>query len=354
MTRRYAVENTPALAYPDLLSLSYIAARRLGAQARTSQSGGGRNLNTALPDPTNQTAQVIKRRGMSDDVLKRLLLTPAVLIILALVIYPFAWAVYLSFTKYSILKAAAPVGVGLANYRNILADPNIWERFIFTGKFVFTAVMIELILGFLIAYFIHSQFEGGGVFVTILLLPMMIAPVISGLFWKYILSNNWGVVNYFILHYLGLPEVHWLSTNTAGFWSIVMVDVWMWTPFMMLLSLAGLSAVPGYLYESAEIDRASAWFKFTRITLPLAAPLILLAIVFRTIDAFKTTDIVWVLTAGGPGSTTETIAYALYKLAFAFFKTGEASALAVILLVTVIGLSIILVRVLNRAKQATQ
>jgi multiple sugar transport system permease protein len=174
------------------------------------------------------------------------------------------------------------------------------------------------------------------------------------LFWKYILSNNWGVVNWFISNVLGLPQVNWLSTNTAGFWAIVMVDVWMWTPFMMLLSLAGLSAVPEYLYESAEIDRASSWFKFTRITLPLAAPLILLAVVFRTIDAFKTVDIVWVLTAGGPGSSTETIAYALYKLAFAFFQTGKASALAVILLVTVIGLSIILVRVLNRAKAATQ
>jgi multiple sugar transport system permease protein len=112
--------------------------------------------------------------------------------------------------------------------------------------------------------------------------------------------------------------------------------------------------VPGYLYESAEIDRASGWFKFTRITLPLSAPLILLAVVFRIIDAFKTVDIVWVLTAGGPGSSTETISYALYKLAFAFFQTGKASALAVILLVTVIGLSIILVRVLNRAKEATQ
>lgn len=303
---------------------------------------------------TQESVQVVKRRGLSDDALKRLLLTPAVLIIVGLVIYPFAWAVYLSFHEYSILRNVDPVGVGLQNYRDILADPNIWDRFIFTGKFVITAVLIELVLGFLIAYFIHTQFKGGGVYVTLLLLPMMISPVISGLFWKYILSNNWGVVNWFISNVLGLPQVNWLSTNTAGFWAIVMVDVWMWTPFMMLLSLAGLSAVPEYLYESAEIDRASSWFKFTRITLPLAAPLILLAVVFRTIDAFKTVDIVWVLTAGGPGSSTETIAYALYKLAFAFFQTGKASALAVILLVTVIGLSIILVRVLNRAKAATQ
>jgi len=311
-------------------------------------------LNTAFPAPSDDKPLVVKRHGMSDDALKRIMLAPAVLIILGLVLYPFLWAVYLSFHQFSILKNKPAVFIGLANYSELLHDPNIWERFIFTGKFVFTVVMLEMVFGFLIAYFIHTQFKGGGVWVTLLLLPMMIAPVISGLFWKYILSNNWGVINYFIKSILGLPEVQWLSTNTAGFWAIVIVDVWMWTPFMMLLSLAGLSAVPTYLYESAEVDRASAWFKFTRITLPLSAPLILLAVVFRTIDAFKTTDIIWVLTAGGPGSTTETIAYALYKLAFAFFKTGEASALAVILLVTVIGLSIILVRTLNRAKQATQ
>jgi multiple sugar transport system permease protein len=307
-------------------------------------------VKLSKPESKNVT---LTRRGMSDDVLKRLLLTPAVLIILALVIYPFLWAVYLSFHEYSILRNAEPVFVGLQNYREILGDVGIWERFSFTGRFVFTAVAIELVFGFFIAYFIHTRFKGG-IWITILLIPMMLSPVIVGLFWKYILSNNWGVVNWFLSSVLGMKEILWLSTKEWGFWAIIIVDVWMWTPFMMLLSLAGLSAVPDYLYESAEIDRASAWFKFTRITLPLSAPLILLAVVFRMIDAFKTTDIVWVLTAGGPGSSTETIAYALYKLAFGFFHTGKASALAVILLVTVIGLSIILVRVLTNAKEATQ
>jgi len=270
------------------------------------------------------------------------------------VLYPFLWAVYLSFHDYSILKAAGPVWVGIQNYQEVLANPEIWSRFTFTGRFVLAAVSIELVLGFAIAYFIHTRFKGRGVFVTLLLMPMMLSPVIVGLFWKYILANNWGVINHLLTSAFGIKQVLWLSTREYGFWSIVIVDVWMWTPFMMLLSLAGLSAVPDYLYESAEVDRASGWFKFTRITLPLSAPLILLAVVFRIIDAFKTVDIVWVLTAGGPGSSTETIAYALYKLAFAFFQTGKASALAVILLVIVIGLSIILVRVLNRAKEATQ
>jgi multiple sugar transport system permease protein len=311
-------------------------------------------LKATIVDHPTVRETLAKRRGLSDDALKRILLLPAVLIIAGLVLYPFLWAVYLSFHDYSILKAAGPVWVGIQNYQEVLANPEIWSRFTFTGRFVLAAVSIELVLGFAIAYFIHTRFKGRGVFVTLLLMPMMLSPVIVGLFWKYILANNWGVVNHLLTSAFGIKQVLWLSTREYGFWSIVIVDVWMWTPFMMLLSLAGLSAVPDYLYESAEVDRASGWFKFTRITLPLSAPLILLAVVFRIIDAFKTVDIVWVLTAGGPGSSTETIAYALYKLAFAFFQTGKASALAVILLVIVIGLSIILVRVLNRAKEATQ
>ncbi|MHB8088647.1 MAG: carbohydrate ABC transporter permease [Anaerolineaceae bacterium] len=309
--------------------------------------------SVSVPE-TSPAGAIAKRRGLSDDALKRILLAPAVLIIIGLVIYPFLWAVYLSFNDYSILKAAAPVWIGAANYKDILADVEIWNRFAFTGRFVIAAVLIELVLGFGIAYFIHTRFKGKGIFVTLLMMPMMLSPVIVGLFWKYILANNWGVLNYLLNSLFGIKEILWLSTREYGFWSIVLVDVWMYTPFMMLLILAGLSSVPDYLYESAEVDRASAWFKFSRITLPLSAPLILLAVVFRIIDAFKTVDIVWVLTAGGPGSSTETIAYALYKQAFAFFQTGRASALAVILLVTVIGLSIILVRVLNRAKEATQ
>jgi multiple sugar transport system permease protein len=309
-------------------------------------------LNTTEKISPIVTVTAKKKFNLSDDWLKRLLLAPALLIILGLVVYPFLWAVVLSFTEYSIMHDTPPVFVGIKNYLDIMADPQIWDRFAFTGKFVFVAVALELLIGFGIAYFINSRFKSRGILVTVLMLPMMLSPVIVGLFWKYILANNWGILNYFLVHFLGMKEVLWLSSLEFGFWAIVIVDIWMWTPFMMLLSLAGLSAVPDYLYESAEIDRASSWFKFTRITLPLATPLVLLAVVFRVIDAFKTIDTVWVLTAGGPGSSTETISFTVYKLAFAFYQTGRASALAVILLVIVIGLSNILIKVLNNARAA--
>jgi len=309
-------------------------------------------LNTTQ-EVTPATVRTKKKFVLSDDWLKRLLLAPSMIIIVGLVIYPFLWAVVLSFTEYSIMHDVPPVFVGIKNYQEILGDPLIWERFAFSGRFVFVAVLLELLIGFGIAYFINSRFKNRGILVTVLMLPMMLSPVIVGLFWKYILANNWGIINYIIHGIFSLPEVLWLSSLEYGFWAIVIVDIWMWTPFMMLLSLAGLSAVPDYLYESAEVDRASGWFKFTRITLPLAAPLILLAVVFRVIDAFKTMDIVWVLTAGGPGSSTETISFTVDNFVFAFYQTGKASALAVILLVIVIGLSNILIKVLNNARAAT-
>jgi multiple sugar transport system permease protein len=295
-----------------------------------------------------------EKRGLSEQSLKWLLLAPTLIIIAALVLYPFFWAVVLSFTEYSILRPATPIFIGIKNYQDLLNDPLIWERFAFTGRFVFTAVLIELAIGFGMAFFLNSRFKDRGILVTLLLLPMMLSPVIVGLFWKYILANNWGIINYYIRTLLHMKEVLWLSDLKFGFWAITIVDIWMWTPFMMLLCLAGLSAVPDYLYESAEVDRASGWFKFTRITLPLAAPLVMLAVVFRVIDCFKTVDIVWVLTAGGPGNSTETIGFTIYKLAFAFFQTGKASALAVIMLVMVIGLSNILIKVLNNARAAAQ
>jgi multiple sugar transport system permease protein len=291
---------------------------------------------------------------LSDDWLKRILLTPAMLIILGLLVYPTLWAVVLSFTNFSIMKNIPPKFVGLQNYSLLLHDPNIWDRFAFTGKILIVAVIIELLLGFAIAYFLHTRFRNQGILVTLLLLPMMLSPVIVGLFWKYMLSPNWGIVNYLLVQFFHTKEVLWLTTDTWGFWAVVIVDAWMWTPFMMLLIMAGLSAVPEYLYESAQVDRASNWYIFSRITLPLAAPLIILAIVFRAIDAFKIIDTVWVLTAGGPGSATETISFTLYKLAFAFYKTGPASALAVMMLVTVIGMTLILVKALNNAQAATQ
>jgi multiple sugar transport system permease protein len=177
---------------------------------------------------------------------------------------------------------------------------------------------------------------------------MMMSMSIVGLFWKLLWNPGWGIINYM----LGLGDFVWLANAKMALIAVAITDIWMWAPFTMLLALAGLSAIPKYLYEAAEIDRASWWFKFRRITLPLVSPLLFVALIFRTMEAFKMFDIPFVMTGGGPGTSTELISINLFRLAFNQWQTGKASAFGYIILITVIGISNIYITYLNKAKEA--
>jgi multiple sugar transport system permease protein len=176
---------------------------------------------------------------------------------------------------------------------------------------------------------------------------------VVALFWYFMMRADTGVLNYFIRDVLHLSEkgVFWLTDLKVAMWSVVLVDVWMWTPFMMLISLAGLSAVPKYLYEAASIDRASEWFRFRNITLPLVWPLLLIAVMFRAIEAFRLFDLVYILTNGGPGVSTETLSFHVYKVAFLGFNTGVASAYGILMVLVVILLAQLYLRYLNKLKE---
>jgi len=179
---------------------------------------------------------------------------------------------------------------------------------------------------------------------------MMLSPVVVGKFWAMIYNPTFGPFNYI----LGMAPPHgpdWLANANYALWAVVIVDVWMWSPFVMLLCLSGLKAIPEYLYEAAAIDRASAWFQFWRITLPQVAPLLMIAVLFRTIEAFKQFDVVMGLTGGGPGDATELVAVNLYRIAFlGQFNTGKASAFAYIVLIIIISVSNLYIRYLNRIR----
>jgi multiple sugar transport system permease protein len=192
----------------------------------------------------------------------------------------------------------------------------------------------------------------------LILVPMMLSPVVVGLFWKLMYNPTFGYVNFL----LGFNNAGTAPDFLASSWAresipglaliaVVLVDVWMWTPFVMLLVLSGLKAIPDYLYEAAAIDRASSWFQFWRITLPQVAPLLLIAVLFRTIEAIKSFDLVMGMTGGGPGSQTELIAINLYRQAFqGQFRTGPASALAYIILIIIIAISNLYIRYLNQMR----
>jgi multiple sugar transport system permease protein len=313
---------------------------------------------TATPQKSLEAGQapVLRPRfaWLSDAWLVRLFLAPTMILLLLIAIFPLIWSLYLSFTQFSVIKDAdtGPVWVGLANYAKLLNDNNIWARFTTTAAFVVPAVLIELVLGFALALLLNRNFPGRGVFMTLMLIPMMLSPVVVALFWRFMLRADTGVINWFIRDLVPLSEkgVFWLTDLKVAMWSVVLVDVWMWTPFMMLITLAGLSAVPKYLYEAAEVDRASAWFKFRHITLPIIAPLVLIGLLFRIIDTYRVFDTVYALTGGGPGRATQVLSVYIYQVAFRDFNTGVGSALGYIMLVVIIALANLLIRVLNGMK----
>jgi ABC-type sugar transport system permease subunit len=269
-------------------------------------------------------------------------------------VFPLVWSLYLSFCRYTDTANLPAEWTGGDNYARILSNPDIWTNFIVTAQFTLLSVGLQLFVGFGMALLLHRPFRLKGFVTTCILLPMMLSPVVVGLFWRFLLDANFGLVNWILQAVFRVQDpvnpINWLSDPRNAMWSLVIVDTWMWSPFVMLISLAGLSAVPPHLYEAAEVDRASGWFKFRHITLPMVAPLVMIALLFRTMDCFKIFDLVYVLTGGGPGDATKTVSYSLYKLAFDQHRTGYACALAYIILLVIIGLANLYIKFLGRVR----
>jgi len=287
------------------------------------------------------------RRGLSDLAIRNLFVIPTIVFLILINIFPLFYSLFLSFADYSAVSGKPPDFIGIQNYREILHDPHIWESLYVTMKYVIISVSGQLVVGFGIALLLNRAIPFKGTITTLLMLPMMMSMAIVGLFWKLLYSPSWGIINYL----LGLGKFVWISNPEMALFAIAITDIWMWSPFVMLLSLAGLSAIPQHLYEAAAIDRASRWFTFRRITLPLVTPLLLIAVIFRTMEAFKTFDLAFIMTGGGPGTATELISIKLYNMAFPQWQTGKSCALAYILLIMIIGISNIYIKYLNKAKE---
>lgn len=293
------------------------------------------------------TAAITTRGGLSDLSIRNLFIFPTIVFLILINIFPLFYSLILSFADYSAVSGQPPDWIGIRNYRELLHDPHVWESFYITLKYVIISVSGQLVVGFGVALLLNRRIPGKGTITTLLLLPMMMSMAIVGLFWKLLYSPSWGIINYL----LGLDNFVWISNAEVALLAIAITDIWMWSPFVMLLSLAGLSAIPQHLYEAAAIDRASKWFTFRRITLPLVTPLLLIAVIFRTMEAFKTFDLAFIMTGGGPGTSTELIAIKLYNMAFPQWQTGKSCALAYILLIMIIGISNIYIKYLNKAKE---
>jgi multiple sugar transport system permease protein len=283
------------------------------------------------------------RRGLSDLSIRNLFIIPTIAFLIVFNIFPLIYSLGYSFTDFRASSNVPAAFVGLQNYRDLLADDHVWNNFSVTALYVLLSVGGQVLLGFGVALLLNRRIPFKGLFTTLLLVPMMMSPVVVGLFWQLLYSPSWGIINYA----LGLGDFAWLSDPDVALYAIAITDIWMWSPFVMLLCLAGLSAIPQYLYEAAAIDRAGRWFTFTRITLPLVAPLLLIAVIFRTMEAFKTFDLAFIMSSQ---ETTELIAIRLYRLAFQEWQTGPSCALAYMVLIMVLAITNIYVKYLNRAR----
>jgi len=316
------------------------------AESRMSQEPTAATATAAL------SGHGFRLRRMSDRALAWTFILPTIGLLLAINIFPLLWAIYLSFTNYRANQPGRVIEwVGFRNYERLLGSEDVWGYMQATAHFVVWTMVCQVILGFGLALLINRRFKGHATWTTLILLPMMLSPAVVGVFWTYIFQPQSGIFNYIVNFFVDGGSFTMIGDVHLAPWAIVLVDTWMWTPYVMLICLAGLRSIPDYIYEAAEVDRASRWRQFWTITVPMVLPFLMLAVLFRSIENFKMFDLVVELTSGGPGSVTELASINLKREAFEKWRTGYSSAFAIILFVTVFGAGNLYVKFLNRVKQ---
>jgi multiple sugar transport system permease protein len=283
-----------------------------------------------------------RSRGISERRLATLMVSPSMILIGIVAAYPIGYAVWLSLHEYSVRVAGLSRWAGLKNYTTALGDSEFWSAvkvtFIFTGG----SVIFETLLGLAMAMAMHAAFKGQGLLRTVVLVPWAVLTVVTAIMWQTIFEPSLGFVNS-LLGAVGLPDdTVWLGESPQALIVMIIADVWKTAPFMALLLLAGLQVIPNEIYEAAKVDGASAWQRFVRITLPLLKPALLVALIFRTLDALRIFDLPFVLTKGSNGTTT------LSLISYETFQTnrilGLGSALAILTFVIVMIVSFIYIR----------
>ena len=268
-------------------------------------------------------------------------LAPAVLVMGIALLYPIGYMVYASFLDWSPSQRIGQAEfIGLQNYANLLTDAAFGESVWVTLKFAFLVVTLEMLIGVGLALLLDRNIKGMSLLRTIFILPMMIAPIVVGLMWRYMYHPTVGIFNRSLKN-LGFEKgIPWLSDSTWSFAAVVIADVWQWTPFIFILALAAMQSLPQSAIEAAEIDGATEWQKIFMIKLPLMMPVLVVTLLLRLIDAFKVLEVIMVLTNGGPGLSTEIVALRIFRTAQEFQELGEAAAMSNLLLMILMGLTI--------------
>jgi multiple sugar transport system permease protein len=285
-------------------------------------------------------------RVTSDRALAWAFVTPAVSVIALIAIFPLAWTVWNSLHLQDLrMPWLGHPFIGLGNYAELVRDPRFWSALGHTLFFTLVSVSLELILGLALALAMNSAFRGRGAVRATSLLPWAIPTIVAALLWRFMFDSQAGIANAILLA-LGALErpIVWFIDATTAWVPVILADVWKTTPFVALLLLAGLQNIDKSLYEAAEVDGARAWWRLWHITIPLLKPTILVALIFRTLDAFRVFDLVYALTGGGPGTATEPIALYTHNTILQNLRFGYGSALSVVIFVITFGLALVYIR----------
>ena len=295
-------------------------------------------------DRVGSREPLLNRIDISDRTLKWLFLLPSVAILAFLAIYPFAQGIWMSFHEWP-LAADTRAWVGLANYQALVGSDRFLGSARATVVFTGVSVTLELIIGVGLALYLRSLSSNWRpVFRTIFILPMVMTPIATGLMWRLLLNGQIGVVNWMIINFLGMTPPDWTSSPTVAMATVIMIDIWQWTPLIVMIVYAGLLSIPETMYEAARVDGAPRLAVFRHITLPQIKYMIGIAVVFRLMRSFRSFDIIWLVTNGGPGTATEILNVYLYRVAFVNLQGGQAAALGVILLVVTIAITMGIIR----------
>jgi multiple sugar transport system permease protein len=294
-----------------------------------------------------------RRRRRPERYLPYLLLTPA-LILLAGMLYPFGLGLYYSFTSYWLQYPNRFRFVWFDNYVDLLSEPLFVRAFEFTVGFTLVAVAVQVGLGLAVALFLHARIPGRSAIRALMLMPLMIPPVITALMWKIMMaSTNAGILNY-LLSFIGVDPVNWFGSTQGAIVSVLIIDTWGNLPFVALILLGGLQAIPTEPYEAARVDGAGAIAMLRYVTLPLLSPFIVLAVTFRTMDSLRIFDVIYATTTGGPNDATTNLQIMAYQYSFQWYQMGKGMAQAIVLLLLVVMVSYLLMRLWNRASESTQ
>lgn len=295
-----------------------------------------------------QKRRSIKSTGIPENILGYLMVTPALLCILLIAIFPIVRTFSLSLTDMKMQFPDAAKYIGLNNYMKLFKDERFWNATYNTLFFTIVSVAMELVIGFAMALVMNMPFKGRGLVRAAVLVPWAIPTTISATMWKFMYHDQFGVINDILLR-LGLIDQYksWLGSTLSALWCAIIADVWKTAPFMGLLLLAGLQTIPTELYESATVDGAGKIRQFFNITVPLIMPTMLVALIFRTLDAFRVFDLIFVMTGGGPGNSTETLSMYAYTMLFRNLDFGLGSAIAVLIFIFVFLISLIYIYLLN-------